>query len=321
MKFPDIGDSKISLGISSCLLGQKVRFDGNHKLDTFLTGTLGQYFEWVPVCPEVAIGLGVPRPPIRLVGSPTAPRAVGVKDASLDVTVRLAAYGKLQARQLTELSGYVFKSRSPSCGMERVKVYQQNGAPAKRGRGIYADAFLSGQPWLPAEEEGRLSDPRLRENFIERVFVFRRWQELMTHGLAASRLVEFHARHKLALMAHDVEAYRVLGRLVAQIGRRNLKESGREYLLRMMQAFQRLATPSRHANVLMHLMGYLKKHLDADDKAELLGMIHAYRRGETPFAAPLTLLKHHFRRHPAPYIAGQTYLNPDPRELMLRGGL
>jgi len=313
--------TKIRLGISSCLLGQKVRFDGNHKHDSFLTGTLGQYFEWVPVCPEVAIGLGIPRPPIRLVGSASTPRAVGVKDATLDVTDKLAAYGKQQARKLDDLSGYVLKSRSPSCGMERVKVYQHAGTPAKSGRGIYADAFLSSQPWLPAEEEGRLSDPRLRENFIERVFVYQRWQESVARGLTAARLVEFHTRHKLALMAHDVEAYRVLGRLVAQAGRRHLKETGREYLLHLMRAFQRLATPARHANVLMHLMGYLKKNLDSGDKTELLGMIHAYRQGAAPFAAPLTLLKHHFRRHPDPYIAEQTYLNPDPRELILRGGL
>ncbi len=320
-EFPVAHSEKIRLGISSCLLGQKVRFDGNHKLDNYLSDTFGRYFEWVPVCPEVAIGLGVPRSPIRLVGSPEAPRAVGVQDDSLDVTDKLAAYGRRQARQLDDLSGYVFKSKSPSCGMERVKIYRRTGPPAKIGRGIYADAFLSHQPWLPAAEEGRLSNPRLRENFIERVFVYRRWQELMAHGLTASRLVEFHTRHKLALMAHDVEAYRALGRRVAQAGRRSLRETGWEYLARLMQAFQRPATPARHAKVQMHLLGYLKNNLDADDKAELLGMIHAYRRGEAPFAAALTLLKHHFRRHPDPYVAGQTYLNPDPRELLLRGGL
>lgn len=321
MKSADEHRSKIRLGISSCLLGQKVRFDGNHKLDSFLSGTLGRFFELVPVCPEVAIGLGVPRPPIRLTGSAAAPRAVGVKDASIDVTDKLAAYGKRRARELDDLSGYVFKSRSPSCGMERVKIYQSSGAPAKSGRGIYADAFLSNQPWLPAEEEGRLGDPRLRENFIERVFVYRCWQDLLARGLTAARLVEFHTRHKLALMAHDVQAYRALGRLVARAGRRDLKEAGREYLVRLMQALQRPATRQRHANVLLHLMGYLKKNLDADDKAELLGMIHDYRRGQAPFAAPLTLLKHHFWRHPDRYIAGQTYLSPDPRELLLRGGL
>lgn len=313
--------SRIRLGISSCLLGEKVRFDGNHKHDSFLTGTLGQFFEWVPVCPEVAIGLGVPRPPIRLVGSAASPRAVGVKDASIDVTDKLAAYGRRQAHALENLSGYIFKSKSPSCGMERVRVYQAHGAPAANGRGIYADAFLSAQPWLPAEEEGRLSNPRLRENFIERVFVYRRWQELATRGLSASRLVEFHTDHKLALMAHDVAAYQTLGRRVAQAGRRHLKEFGQEYIRRLMDALQRLATPARHANVMMHLMGYLKKQLDAEDKSELIEMIHAYRRGETPFAAPLTLLRHYFRRFPDPYILRQTYLHPDPRELLLRGGL
>lgn len=312
---------KIRLGISSCLLGERVRYDGNHKHDSFLTGTFGLFFEWVPVCPEVAIGLGIPRPPIRLVGSPASPRAVGAKDATIDVTDKLAAYGKRQAHALENLSGYIFKSKSPSCGLERVKVYRAAGAPAAYGRGIYADAFLSAQPWLPAEEEGRLGNPRLRENFIERVFVYRRWQELVARGLSASRLVEFHAHHKLALMAHDVEAYRALGRLVAQAGRRNLKEFGREYIRRLMDAFRRPATPARHANVMMHLMGYLKKQLDAEDKAELLEMIHAYRRGETPFAAPLTLLRHYFRRFPDPTIMRQTYLHPGPRELLLRGGL
>jgi len=312
---------KIKLGISSCLLGQKVRFDGNHKQDNFLTGTLGRYVDWVPVCPEVGIGLGIPRPPIRLVGLPTAPRAVGVKDSTIDVTDKLSRYGKQQARRLHDLSGYVFKSRSPSCGLERVKVYPTSGPAVARGRGVYAEAFLEGHPALPAEEEGRLSDPRLRENFIERVFVYHRWQMQREQGLTVARLVAFHTRHKLALMAHDVEAYRALGRWVAVIDRRHLMATAEEYILKLMQAFQRLATPARHANVLMHLMGYLKKNLDARDKAECLEMIHAFRQGDMPMAAPLTLLKHHFRHHPNPYVSGQTYLNPDPRELLLRGGL
>lgn len=319
MKSLDRRDSKIRLGISGCLLGQKVRFDGNHKLDNFLTGTLGQFFEWVPVCPEVGIGLGVPRPPIRLVGSPRAPRAVSVKDPTVDVTDKLAAYGKEQARELDDLSGYVFKSKSPSCGLQRVKTYQGGGAPAANGRGIYAEAFLASQPWLPTEEEGRLNDPRLRENFIERVFVYRRWQELVALGLTVARLAEFHTHHKLALMAHDVEAYRALGRLVAQAGRHSPKVLEQDYLSRFMEAFKRLATPARHTNVLMHLLGYLKKRLDAADKTEMLELIHAFRRGEAPLVAPLTLLKHHFRRFPDPYIDDQTYLNPDPRELQRRG--
>ena len=320
LNFTNVRSSRIRLGISSCLLGQKVRFDGNHKQDSYLSETLGMYFEWVPVCPEVAIGLGVPRPPIRLVGSPESPRAIGVKDDSLDVTDKLATYGRRQARQLVDLSGYVFKSNSPSCGIERVKIYQRTGIPAKNGRGIYAEAFLAVRPWLPAEEEGRLSDPRLRENFIERVFAYRRWQDLVASGLTASRLVDFHTRHKLALMAHDVESYRALGRLVALAGSRTPNELGHDYISRFMTAMKRLATPARHANVMMHLMGYLKKELDAIDKAELLEPIHAYRQGVLPLASPLTLLRHHFRRYPDPYIARQTYLHPDPREWLLRTG-
>jgi uncharacterized protein YbgA (DUF1722 family)/uncharacterized protein YbbK (DUF523 family) len=321
MKTSNRRDSKIRLGISSCLLGQKVRFDGNHKLNSILADTLGQFFEWVPVCPEVGIGLTIPRPPIRLVGSLRALHAVSVTDPSMDVTDKLVAYGKKQARHLDDLSGYVFKSKSPSCGMERVKTYQGGRAPAANGRGIYAAAFLASQPGLPAEEEGRLNNPRLRENFIERVFVYRRWQELVAVGLTASRLADFHARHQLALMVHDVEAYRALGRLVAQSGRYSLKALRQEYIGRFMDAFKRLATPARHANVLLHLLVFLKERLDAADKAEMLELIHAYRRGETPLAAPLTLMKHHFRRFPDPHIERQTYLTPDPRELLLRGGL
>ena len=320
LNFTNVRSSRIRLGISSCLLGQKVRFDGNHKQDSYLSETLGMYFEWVPVCPEVAIGLGIPRPPIRLVGSPESPRAIGVKDDSLDVTDKLATYGRRQARQLVDLSGYVFKSNSPSCGIERVKIHQRTGIPAKNGRGIYAKAFLAVRPWLPAEEEGRLSDPRLRENFIERVFAYRRWQDLVASGLSASRLVDFHTRHKLALMAHDVESYRALGRLVARAGSRTPNELGHDYISRFMTAMKRLATPARHANVMMHLMGYLNKELDAIDKAELLELIHAYRQGVLPLASPLTLLRHHFRRYPDPYIARQTYLHPDPREWLLRTG-
>lgn len=313
------GQEKIRVGISSCLLGQRVRYDGNHKQDDFIVGTLGRFFEWIPVCPEVAIGLGVPRPPIRLVGSVMSPRAVGVKDPTLDVTGKLAAYGRQQARKLDAISGYIFKSKSPSCGMERVKIYGHASSRA-HSRGIYAAAFLASRPWLPAEEEGRLGDPRLRDNFIERVFAYRRWQAMTTVGLSAAGLVEFHTCHKLTLMAHNPEAYRALGRLTAQASRSNLKNISPVYLQQFMQGLHHLTTPVRHTNVLMHIMGYLKKHLDSTSKAELLDLIHAYRHGETPLTAPLTLLKHYFRLFPDLYIARQTYLYPDPRELLLRSG-
>lgn len=311
---------RIRLGISSCLLGQRVRYDGNHKHDRFITDTLGRFFEFVPICPEVAIGLGVPRAPIRLVGPAAAPRAVGIDDPALDVTDKLAACGRRMARELDDISGYIFKSKSPSCGVERVKVYHRSGMPAKHGRGVYAAAFLAARPGLPAEEEGRLNDPRWRGNFIERVFSYRRWQALEAAGLTAVRLAEFHARHKFALLAHGAEAYRGLGRLVAQAGRKGLRDLADEYIRRFMDALAHPATPARHANVMMHLMGSLQQELDAADKAELLELIHTFRVGEAPLAAPLTLLRHHFRSFPQPHVAHQTYLYPDPRELLLRGG-
>jgi uncharacterized protein YbgA (DUF1722 family)/uncharacterized protein YbbK (DUF523 family) len=316
----DLSVLPIRLGISSCLLGEQVRFDGGHKRDTFINEALGRFFEFIPVCPEVAIGLGVPRQPIRLVGDPASPRAVGVRDPALDVSRALSDYGKRMGSELDDLSGYVFKKGSPSCGMERVKVYQ-TGQASKAGSGLYARAFMDQQPLLPVEEEGRLGDPVLRENFIERVFAYRRWQELEARGLSAARLVDFHTIHKLSLMAHGTEHYRALGRIVAQAGAKGLRQRGALYLTGFMAALKHRATRKRHTNVLMHILGYLKKVLDRDDKAELLDVIETYRLGQVPLIVPITLLKHHFRRHPDAYMARQIYLNPHPPELMLRNNI
>lgn len=307
----------IRLGISACLLGEKVRFDASHKLDTYIRDTLGQYFDFVPVCPEVAIGLGVPRPTLRLVGDPARPRAVGVLDPSRDVTAPLEHYGQRMARELPPLAGYLLKSKSPSCGMERVKVYQDKGVP-KLGRGLYARELMTGRPLLPVEEEGRLGDPVLRENFIERVFAYHRWQQLEAQGITPARLVDFHARHKLILMSHGAEHYRALGRLVAQAGSAEINTLAHDYIHGFMAALAHPATRKRHTNVLQHLMGYLKKQLDSEDKAELLEIIDAYRLGAVPLIVPITLLNHHFRRHPNEYVTQQIYLAPHPRELMLR---
>ncbi len=309
--------SPIRVGISACLLGEKVRFDGNHKLDRYIRDTLGGYFEFVPICPEVAIGLGVPRPTLRLEGDPQQPRAVGVTDKSIDVTIPLERYGRKMARELPPLAGYLFKARSPSCGMERVKVYQDKGAP-KAGQGIYVRELLAARPWLPAEEEGRLGDPVLRENFVERVFAYHRWQQLGATRITPARLLEFHARHKLILMSHGAEYYRTLGRQAAAVRRETIKDTARDYLAGFMAALQRPATRKRHANVLQHLLGYLKRSLDHADKAELLACIDSYRLGGLPLIVPITLLRHHFRRHPDPYVAQQYYLEPHPAELMLR---
>ena len=316
----NIATAPIRLGISSCLIGEQVRFDGGHKRDTFINEALGQFFEFIPVCPEVAIGLGIPRQPIRLVGDAAAPRAVGVRDPDLDVSSALTRYGTRMARELNDISGYIFKKGSPSCGMERVKVYQ-TGQPGKNGTGLYARAFMDRQPLLPAEEEGRLGDPVLRENFIERVFAYRRWQELLVLGLTPARLVDFHTIHKLNLMAHGVEHYRALGQVVADAGAKGLRQRAENYIADFMTALKHRATRKRHTNVLMHIMGYLKKNLDREDKAELLELIEAYRLGQVPLIVPITLLKHHFRRHPDPYIARQIYMDPHPAELMLRNSI
>ena len=311
---------KIRLGISSCLLGERVRFDGNHKQDSYILGTLGHYFEFVPVCPEVGIGMGIPREPIRLEGDPEHPRAIGVRDKSLDVTEKLERYGRESASALDDISGYILKSKSPSCGMERVRVYRGGGA-SRNGVGLYARELMAHRPLLPYEEEGRLGDPVLRENFIERVFAYRRWQEAMADGVTAARLVTFHSAHKLSVMAHGTEQYRVLGRLVANPDKRPIRPLADAYIHAFMAALRHRATPKRHTNVLQHLMGYLKKSLSREDKAELLELIDAYRLGRLPLIVPVTMLKHHFRRYPDPYIEQQVYLNPHPPELMLRNSI
>jgi len=312
---------KIRVGISSCLLGFEVRFDKGHKRDSYINGTLGEYFEFVPDCPEMAIGLGTPREPIRLVGDPDRPRAVGVKTAGLDVTEALEAYGLQMSRELRDISGYILKRASPSCGMERVKLYHANGMPGGQTSGVYARVFAQAQPLLPMEEEGRLSDPILRENFIQRVFVYHRWQALEAQGMTPARLVDFHTRHKLMIMAHSQAAYQRLGRRVARAGSEPMDELAQAYVTELMDTLKRRASRKQHANVLMHLMGYLKRALDAEDKAEMLETIEVYRLGRVPLVVPITLLKHHFRRHPDPYVQDQYYLDPHPKELMLRNVL
>lgn len=306
-------ERRIRIGISSCLLGEKVRYDGNHKRDVYIAETLGRVFEFVPVCPEVGIGLGVPRLPIHLVGSSAAPRAVGVANPDRDVTHKLAAYGERQARRLDDISGYVFKSKSPSCGLQGVKLNARQG----NGRGIYAAALVSACPLLPVEEEGRLTDPLLRENFLERVFGYRRWQDLVASGLSTAKLAEFHAQHRFTLMAHRPDAYRALNRLVAGTDKRNLKDFSQKYVHQFMQALKYPATRKRHVHVLRHSVSYLKKHLKAADKVELWEAIDVYGLGQVPWLVPVTLLKHHFRHFPDPHVARQFYLYPHPDEFML----
>jgi len=309
----------LRIGISACLLGQEVRFDGGHKRDRFLTDTFGQFVEWVSVCPEVEAGFGTPREAMRLVDDEGRLRLVTVK-TGVDLTSRMERFAHRRVAQLAaeDLSGYVLKKDSPSCGVERVKVYNAHAAPSRSGQGLFAAALCARYPHLPVEEEGRLSDARLRENFVERVFAYRRLRELFTGRWTVGSLVRFHTAHKLTLMAHSVVAYRELGRLVATASTAKRSDLEGDYTRRFMTALAALATPRRHTNVLQHMAGYLKTVLDADSKAELQGAIEDYHRGLVPLIVPITLLRHHIRHHGVAYLAGQTYLEPHPRELMLR---
>ena len=309
----------IRLGISRCLLGEEVRFDGGHKRDGFLTDLLGRYVEWVPVCPEVEAGLGTPREAMRLVGDPEQPRLIAIKSGR-DHTQALES---MTVRRLPELEGldlcgFVFKKDSPSCGVERVRTYNEHGMPGRKGVGLFARAYVERFPLIPVEEEGRLCDPLLRENFIERVFCYRRWRDLREGGAARQAVVHFHTIHKYLLLAHSAQHYQRLGRLVAQAKEYGPKDLANRYGELFMEALSVRATVRKHANVLQHILGYFKDRLEAREKAEMVGVIADYHRGLTPLIVPLTLIKHYVQIFDVAYIRDQVYLNPHPKELMLR---
>lgn len=314
--------AKPRIGISACLLGAEVRFNGGHKESRLCTHSLAEHFEFVPVCPEVAIGMGIPRQPIRLVGDASQPQALGTVDPALNVTAPLAAYGQQMADELQDLSGYIFMHKSPSCGLERVKVYRDNGAPQHEGgRGIYAQAFCAAHPDLPVEEDGRLCDAVLRENFMVRVYAYADWQALLAEGLSRGGLMRFHSRYKYQLMANNPMQYKVIGHLLGTMGRGDASEIGPRYFSQLMAALKRCATRGTHSNVLQHLSGYLKQSLSSADKQEMQHLIEQYREGIVPLVVPLTLLKHHFRLHPDPYVSQQVYLQPHPENLSLRNAI
>ena len=311
----ELKGERIQVGVSSCLLGEEVRYNGGHKRSRYITDILSDYLDYIPLCPELAIGLGVPRPPIRLVGSLNAPRAISPDDPTIDATDDLDVYGREIGRTHTFISGFILKSKSPSCGMERVKVYDKNGVPSPNGRGLFAHALMETQPLLPCEEEGRLNDPGLRGSFLERVFAFHHWQCLVADGLTPRALVEFHSEYKFLLMAHDQEGMRQLGRLVAEAGAGDLEKIGHQYIMGMMQALAKPARLKAQVNVLQHLAGYVSDKLDSGDREELDATIHAYRREELPIIAPLTLIRHHLRRLPHDYLTRQKYLESRPAPL------
>ncbi len=312
-------DDRIRIGISTCLLGEQVRYDGGHKRDRFLTDVLGNFFDWVSVCPELEVGMGVPREAVRLVGSSSNPRMVGI-DSGDDWTDRMTEYSKKRVAQLgkLDLCGYILKSKSPSCGMERVKLYGRGGSATKEGVGLFADAWIRGHPLIPVEEEGRLNDPRLRENFIVRVFAYHRLRRLLSGRFTVGKLVGFHTAEKYLLLSHSPKHYRELGRLVANAKKTAsvaLKES---YSGGFMECLKVHATAKKNVNVLQHIVGFLPDEIPAGDRKEVLQVIEDYRRGYVPLVVPVTLLRHHVRAHSMTYIANQTYLNPHPKELMLR---
>jgi uncharacterized protein YbgA (DUF1722 family)/uncharacterized protein YbbK (DUF523 family) len=308
----------IRIGVSSCLLGARVRFDGGHKRDDFLVNTFGEWVQWVPVCPEVEVGMGTPRESVRLVREGGDVRMLAPKSGH-DWTDAMRTYSAQRVQKLAaaELSGYVLKKDSPSCGMERVRVYGE-GMPIKSGRGIFAEALLARFPNLPVEEEGRLCDPGLRDNFVERVFAYHRARRFFSGRWTVGGLVAFHTAHKLQLMAHAPASYETLGRLVARakgVPRDELRET---YETEFMRGLKVIATTRRNTNVLLHILGYFKKLLDAEARAELFGVIDDYRRGLVPLVVPITLIRHYVRLHSVAYLAGQVYLEPHPKELMLR---
>lgn len=308
--------STIRIGVSGCLLGQNVRYDGGNKYDAYIVRTLGRYFDLVAVCPEVAIGLGVPRPPIRLVGGRGAPRALGVEDPRLDVTEKLAAYGRRIGRVLDDVSGYIFKSRSPSCGVTAVPVHARHGTHTRPGTGVYADAFMARQPLLPVEEEDGLADPRRRDNFLERVFAYHRWQRLAAAGLTRARLRDFHARHRLAILARGQAHWRALERILAGLDRAGVKQTGVAYLRRFMQALTRPATRAGEARALARLADELV--MDATPRRALKRAIAAFRAGVQPRRVPVRLIRRYLERRPDSRLAHEVYLYPDPVEAALR---
>ncbi len=320
-KAEDAARSKIHVGVSACLLGQEVRYDGGHTRNRYVTDVLGRWFQWVPVCPEVEFGLPTPRPPMRLEGDPAAPRLV-VTSTGEDLTEGMRRFAARRARALERegpaLCGFIFKSKSPSSGMARVKVYGAKGIPVNKGSGLFARAVMDRFPNLPVEEEGRLNDPGLRENFLERVFTCHRWQQLNEQRPTVGRLVAFHTRHKLLLMSHSPRHYRELGRLVAAGKQARPRELYSRYERGLMAALRLRATAAKQVNVLQHMMGYFKRDLTGDEKAELLEQFQRYRHGLTPLIVPLTLINHYVRKYRQPYLAEQVYLNPHPAELKLR---
>ena len=312
-------ENTIRLGISSCLLGNDVRYDGSNSRDRFITDTLGQYVEYVPVCPEVECGMSVPREAMHLLGDPDHPRLVTVRTGK-DYTDQMVSWATRRVAELKkeDLCGFIFKKGSPSSGMVRVKVYNEKGMAEKKGTGMFARVFMDHFPRLPVEEDGRLHDVELRENFIERIFTLKRWREVLGGKMSHGRIVDFHTKHKLLILSHSPTHHRIMGGLVAQVKAIPRKTFYERYERLLMEALALKATPKKHTNVLHHMMGYFKKMLSSQEKQELLEIMDRYRDGIIPLIVPITLINHYVRKYDQLYLRQQYYLNPHPIELQLR---
>lgn len=310
------------LGVSACLLGKEVRFDGGHKKNTYILTSLTEYIDFVSVCPELEAGFGMPRPAMQLRKRDEDIRLVFSKNPQTDITQTMRRYSEEKVDKLSELDGFIFKKDSPSCGVFRVSVVvHDSGMRDKSGTGIFADTFIKKYPLMPVEEEGRLNDAALCENFFERVYAYKRWKEINKNENNVQEFINFHSRHKFMLMARGSEFYQELGRMVAGTTSKNLVERRKKYIARFMQVMKIISAPGRQVNVLQHIMGYLKEFISAEDKQELLATFEAYRNKQTPLITPVTLLKHHLRVNPQKYIQKQHYLSPFPEQLALRSAL
>ena len=312
-------ENRIKIGISACLLGHKVRWNGGHTRDPYLVDTLGMYLEYLPVCPEVECGLGIPRETLRLVGDPDNPLLVTSK-TNIDHTRQMNRWALKRVKELEKenLCGFVFKKNSPSSGLHRVPVKNFKGMPQKKGRGLFAQTFTEHFPLIPAEEEGRLNDPKLREMFIEQIFTLKRWRETLSKRKHMGNLVDFHTRHKLLVMSHSPNHARMMGKLVANGKQASIKALYQSYETLLMESLSLKTTLKKNINVLQHIMGYFKKRLSQDEKQELLEIMNQYRNQHVPLIVPITLLNHYVRKYKQPYLQQQFYLNPHPIALKLR---
>lgn len=311
--------SAINIGISACVLGQKVRFDASHKQSRFVTSELAEHVNFVPVCPEVGIGMSVPRATIRLISNEERIALVDSKDSSIDYTEAMQDFSRNKVSDLEkqQLCGYIVCAKSPTCGMERVKVYKHQRAD-KEGVGLFTAELMRKMPWLPVEEDGRLNDPHLRENFVSRIYCLNDFYQSMQGDPTPGKIVTFHSRYKLSLMAHHPSSYKSLGKMVANVKQYQPEEFFHQYRLGLMQAMRNRASRKNNSNVLMHIQGYFKRSLNKAEKQELAQVITDYRIGELPLLAPLTLIRHYLQRHPDDYLADQAYLAPHPQSLKLR---